>query len=176
MAEGTGPTGRREAAISSQQRANTCHRLYPWLILLFSAISPVRGADLTAIPSLFVDTPMATEGYFVLSWQTAAPAGATFILEQSNDPAFSLPVQSRMLVHAPDQASQLTITGLADGDYYFRLQLPSGEYSPALKVTVRHHQLSHALGFFGLGLAMFLTLSCAIFLGWWQTSRAAKKV
>ena len=103
-----------------------------------------------AQPQLHSDTTLSSEGYFQLSWQTQQEA--RYELQQARNASFS---DARTLYQGRDNAS--VISGLADGQYYYRLRsLPDGSWSEGVAVEVKHHPLSRAFGFFTLGAAMFL--------------------
>ena len=111
--------------------------------------------------SLTTNTTLATEGYFVLSWSTDFDS---VTLLQSNSSDFQNPFAREI-----PGSGEITITGLTDGDYHFRLQRDGGAVSNLLTVSVLHHSLTRALLFFLLGLALFITLVTTILIG---TNRA----
>lgn len=118
------------------------------LLLLF-AVLPVRAAP----PVLETSQSLATAGDFRLSWQGGAE-GAVYELQQSAAQGFT---ETRTRYRGPDTATQLS--GLPDGDYSYRVRVvdpgPSA-WSEAVTVEVRHHPLSRALGFFSVGLVVFV--------------------
>ncbi|MEQ8953320.1 MAG: hypothetical protein RL120_04240 [Gammaproteobacteria bacterium] len=122
-------------------------------MILFATKPPLWAAE----SSLTADTTLSTEGYFVLSWASLADAVA---LQQSDSPGF-LEFTSRDL----PGSGQITITGLEDGDYYFRLLGDDGTVTEPLVIEVQHHPLSRALLFFSLGLILFLILLSTIYIG-----------
>ena len=102
------------------------------------------------------DTDTATAGYFRLVWQSSAPA-PIYQLEESTDPAFSDP---DILYRGPDTAR--TISGRSNGTYYYRARTVTGSnltgnWSRPVKVTVAHHSLMKAGGFFAVGALVFLS-------------------
>jgi len=109
---------------------------------------------------LSVDTPLSAEGYFVLSWDNAQSVSSAINLLQSNTPAF---VESRTR-DIPANGS-VTITGLADGDYYFRLQDGVSLLSNTVQVRVAHHSLGRAFAFFSVGALVFGILIISIVTG-----------
>lgn len=115
-----------------------------------------------AEPALRSSTDLTREGYFVLSWDLADgedPDGG-YILQQATSPDF------RQTLDRPIPASgDITITGLADGNYYFRAGPGDGEWSNTVQVTVEHHALSRAFGFFSAGFGLFAVLCATIFWG-----------
>ena len=131
--------------------------------MLLSAASPARAAE----SSLSVDTPLSSEGYFVLSWD-AGPDGEQYVLQQALTPDF------RDTLDRPIAgAGSLTVTGLADDRYYYRVGDPQGRWSNTVEVTVAHHPLSRAFAFFSLGLVLFAVLIFTILSGYRQTRSEA---
>lgn len=109
-----------------------------------------------AQPLLESNTELATAGYFQLKWKLPDEKERkveVFTLQTSANPDFS--TATRTIYQGPDSSS--VISGLADGTYYYRVSDSfSGQNSPVLKVEVKHHSISRALIFFGLGTLMFV--------------------
>lgn len=148
--------------ISSARRAGIWIFTLCWLIA-FSTKPPVRAAqaaqdDGAALPQLSAAPALSTEGYFVLDW--SAPADTPLILQQANSADFRAPLERPLAA-----AGSLTLTGFADGLYYFRAGPAGGPWSETVTVEIRHHPLGRALGFFSLGLALFTILGLTILLG-----------
>lgn len=148
-------TGRIEGGfIRSSQRATMLYCLL-WLILMATNTSVWAAENL----SLSASTSISNEGYFVLDWQTDSPVeGLT--LEQANNQSFDNPLERDLA-----GASAATITGLDNGTYYFRLTDTNSPLSNTVSVTVEHHSLVRAGGFFLLGLALFSILIVTILKG-----------
>lgn len=127
----------------------------PWLILLATNPSVWAAENL----SLSASTTISNEGYFVLDWQTDSPV-EDLTLEQASDQNFSNPLQRSLA-----GASAATITGLADGTYFFRLTDSNSPLSNTVNVTVAHHSLGRAGSFFLLGLVLFSILIVTILKG-----------
>jgi hypothetical protein len=72
---------------------------------------------------------------------------------------------SNLISRDIEAEGSLTITGLEDGQYYFRLVNGPVSLTDPLLVTVEHHQLSRAGLFFGLGLTLFTILVVLILRG-----------
>ena len=124
-----------------------------WLI--WAAVAPAWAIE----NSLSVSTDLSAEGYFVLSWQVAV-AGQNIQLQQSQSADFD------SLRYWPvTQQGQLTVTGLADGDYFYRLVSDSNAVIGPVKVTVQHHSLAQAGQFFALGFLLFAVLIVTIVIG-----------
>ena len=117
------------------------------------------AASWAAENSLSASTDVSNEGYFVLNWQTAE-ADDSLTLEQASSPAFDT-VISRDI----PAAGALTITGLEDGQYYFRISTGDTALTPSVQVDVEHHSLQRAGSFFLLGLLLFATLTFIILNG-----------
>jgi hypothetical protein len=112
-------------------------------LILAALLAPAAAEPLR----LQADTDQATAGYFVLDWQ--APPGRFELRERRGDgPA-------RVLYSGPDTAR--LISGRPDGEYHYQIRrIGEPHWSEAVSVTVEHHPLSRALGFFGLGALVFL--------------------
>lgn len=126
-----------------------------WLLLLATTF-PSWAAENT---SLSASTELSNEGYFVLNWQTPSP-DATLIIEQASSSDFVNPVIREI---AGEGAA--TITGLTDGNYFFRLVDENNVLSNTVQVSVAHHSLGRAAGFFLLGLILFSILVITILRG-----------
>lgn len=109
------------------------------LILALSGL-PAAAVELRVSPEL------STSGTFNLSWE--GKTGETFRLLQLSDGA-----QPRLIYRGTDTAR--IMTGVPDGEYIYRIEGETGRSEP-LTVTVAHHSLTRALGFFGVGLLVFL--------------------
>jgi hypothetical protein len=108
--------------------------------------------DLIASP-----TP-SRDGVFQLTW----PDRGTVILEEAHRPDFS---DAQPIYEGTDTAT--TLSGKADGDYYYRVRATLGDASRAdeVRVEVRHHPLSRAFAFFSLGAAVFIATVILIAYG-----------
>jgi hypothetical protein len=111
------------------------------------------GFALLASPALAdgleVSPAVSRDGVYQLRW----PAGAEGVVEESATAAFD---QSRVLYEGSDHA--VTVSGRPDGAWYYRLRphvATPGE-SPVVRVNVEHHSLARALGFFLVGLVVFV--------------------
>lgn len=107
------------------------------------------GLVLDASPKL------SSDGSVRLSW--SVPAGGSVDVQRDSQPAFSSPTT---LYQGADGAS--VITGLNDGEYYFRARYESADghlsdWSDTVAVTVRHHSLTRAAVFFAVGAVVFLS-------------------
>lgn len=109
--------------------------------------------------SLSASTDLSNEGYFVLDWETSAPE-SSITLQQSTSEQFNNPLAREVA-----GAGAATITGLEDGTYYFRLVDAGIVVSDTVSVSVIHHSLTRAGGFFLLGFCLFSILIVTIVHG-----------
>lgn len=109
--------------------------------------------------TLATDTELSREGYFVLSWSPDSNF-ASLDLQQSTTAEFSDVAVKRVA-----DTDRVTLTGLVDGDYYYRLVADDVVVSNTLTVRVEHHALSRALSFFVLGFVLFGVLLVTIYRG-----------
>jgi len=125
------------------------------LLLCLIGIAPVSAITLTT------SSETATAGYFQLSWQ-GEQTGDQFVLEESTSADFST---AKILYRGADLAT--VISGKADNVYYYqvRSQANPANTSNTVKVTVAHHPLRNAFGFFSLGAIVFIATLLLIFFG-----------
>lgn len=130
-----------------------------WKAALVAAVLAALPA-VTPAAVLQTDRQLSTDGVVQLSW---ALDGRPVELQRATDAAFTTP---RTLYRGTDSASLRT--GLADGDYYFRLRpgaATSGAWSAPVMVSVRHHGAARTWGLFGLGGVVFLSVLAVILWG-----------
>jgi hypothetical protein len=120
-----------------------------------ACLALVRLATAGATPQLSVDTPLATGGYYVLSWTADTPRVALAVRTPGTA------VES-IVYTGPDRAT--TVSGQVNGTRIYRVGeldtdgRPSA-WSEPVTVTVAHHPLRRALAFFAVGaLVFFATL------------------
>jgi len=118
----------------------------------------MSGSAVYASPNLNSDTELSTAGYFQLSWKDEA--NQSFVLQQSTRSDFR---DAITIYQGPDQAT--VISGLPDGDYFYRVASDSHQWSEPTEVKVKHHSLTKALGFFGLGAFMFILMTTLLIKG-----------
>ncbi|HWM27591.1 MAG TPA: hypothetical protein VNQ14_03960 [Woeseiaceae bacterium] len=108
--------------------------------------SPASAAAKTV--RLASDTNIATAGNFQLRWT----ADSAVQLEEATSPDFRT---TRSIYSGRDKAR--VMSGKADGDWYYRARPAEsdGNWSSTVKVTVRHHPLRRAIGFFVVGAVVF---------------------
>lgn len=122
-------------------------------LLLFSVCATPTHAN-----QIISDTPLSTAGYFNLSWSSDRPA--PYIVQQSLDASFN---QVKTIYQGSDQAS--VMSGLPDGQYFYRMQASAGQWSEAVKVEVKHHSLEKAFAFFTAGAVMLFILVFVLIKG-----------
>lgn len=122
----------------------------PAALFLWAAASQAQAVELRP------DTDVATAGYYQLLWTSEEP----IVLEEARTPDFADP---EVIYRGTDNATVLS--GKQDGDWYYRARTagPGGEFGEPARVTVQHHPLGRAFGFFALGAVVFLaTLSLIV--------------
>ncbi len=118
------------------------------LSLLASAV-PAAALELEVSPE------HSTSGTFNLSWQGAQ--GERYRLLQLDSEA-----PPRLIYQGTDTAR--VMTGLPSGDYSYRVEGESGNSEPR-SVTVAHHSLTRAFGFFAVGLLVFVATAILVVRG-----------
>lgn len=142
-----------------------------WLLILATKSTAWAAENLTTLApespdflTLATDTELSREGYFVLSWSPDSNFGS-LDLQQSPNSDFSDPDFSNIAVKRVADTDRVTLTGLVDADYYYRLVADDVVVSNTLTVRVEHHALSRALSFFVLGFVLFGVLLVTIYRG-----------
>ena len=125
------------------------------------AASPLWAAEIKLTSS----TELSSEGYFVLHWEPAVDSDTfspsdEFALLRADNPDM---LQANLRQKLPLQGA-VTVSGLGDGQHYFRVDAP-GLSSNVVLVEVKHHSLTRAFTFFSIGLLLFLVLGTTIYLG-----------
>ena len=114
-----------------------------WAESSIAQFSPVK---------LSTDNKMSTTGYFHLSWQTDAKRVE---LQEAQTPSFEKP---RTLYIGTDRAT--VVSGKPDGQWYYRIRDISGNqqgnWSEPVVVSIKHHSLGRAFGFFFIGMLVFV--------------------
>ena len=123
-----------------------------WLVLLLTTSQTCLAEIL-----LSSDSEVSSEGYFVLSWQS--DTANSLSLQQANSENFS-----QIKTTSLPANGAVTITGLVNGRYFFRV-ISATEPSNTVLVEVKHHSLVKAFGFFSLGFLLFAVLLLTIFIG-----------
>ena len=97
-----------------------------------------------------------TAGYATLAWSSAS--GKTFELKQKEND------QWKIIYQGQDRAT--TLSGLADGTYHYALMTDGqSKADDEVNITIKHHSLTRAWIFFGVGAVMFLILITILTIG-----------
>lgn len=119
----------------------------------------IVASPAVAAPTLHVDNRTPKAGYFQLSWSPAVD-GIRYQLQQSDSPDFSKTLDWQI-----DDRHRFSMTGLANGDYWYRLRVDGdspGQWSKPVEVRVHHQSLVRAFSFFGAGFVVFVTLVAVV--------------
>lgn len=130
--------------------------LFGKLLKVLIFLSTLITAAIAGEAHLESDVNVATAGYFQLRW--IADSGIE--LQESRSADFEVP----RTVYAGSDAARV-ISGKPDGDWYYRAALTDGDVSNTVKVTVRHHPIERAIGYFAVGLVVFLSTLILIVSG-----------
>lgn len=118
-------------------------------------------ASAQATPSIEVDTAVATAGYYELRWSAAT---TDVEVAEFDGPDASPP---KIIYRGPDRGT--VISGKTNGTRLYRVREIGDDrdagWSEPVTVTVAHHPLSRALGFFGVGAFVFLSTLALIVAG-----------
>lgn len=131
---------------------------------LFAAVCAVLTglpASAQATPDIEADTEVATAGYYELRWSAATP---DVEVAEFDGPDASKP---NIIYRGPDRGT--VISGKTNGTRLYRVrEIGDGKdsgWSEPVTVTVAHHPLARALGFFGVGAFVFLSTLVLIVTG-----------
>lgn len=131
----------------------------PIVTALLCAVAAAAWSASAAAEDVFrVDRTPSRDGVYQLSWTTPGPV----VVEASPDAVFARP---EVVYRGHDTAA--TLSGRPDGHTWYRLvDADTGAPLGApLRVEVRHHPLSRALTFFGIGLVVFVATVVLIVRG-----------
>ncbi|WP_310693435.1 fibronectin type III domain-containing protein [Thiohalophilus sp.] len=158
------PTSRLTRSIGRLSRVGNRAAGFVRIRILIAAL-----CSLLCLPSLSfaidlqADTDVATAGYYQLKWKSADD-NAPVELQEADNARFE---NAEPLYQGRDRAR--VVTGRSDGTYYYRARTvddgAAGAWSDIVKVQVKHHPLSRALGFFIVGAIVFLSIVIAILIG-----------
>ena len=126
--------------------------------------------DVAGSESLLIESE---EGKAVLHWSAsdAADSDVQFVVQQSTDATFPRP---KKLYEGPDLGT--VVTGLAEGDYFFRVRevvsaaAPAEEWSETLTVRVKYPERKMVAMLMALGLVVFIGTVAVILVGHKRTS------
>ncbi|MFQ5535506.1 MAG: hypothetical protein ACE5EM_11875 [Sphingomonadales bacterium] len=147
---------------------NTIQILTTVVVACLLLAGPIRAQPPQPAPRLTSDSDIASAGFFRLLWETDAERVE---LQESKHATFE---NARILYQGSDRAT--VVSGKPDGTWYYRIRAigkgQAGPWSKAVVVTVDHHSLTRAIGFFVLGLIVFIGILFVIVGG---ARQAAKK-
>jgi hypothetical protein len=133
----------------------------PLLFLILCLALYAAGASAQQ-PALEIAPAESSDGTARLSWQVKNDHAV--VIEQSRKADFS---DAKRLYRGTDSAS--VITGLGNGEYFFRAQFADARdgsgWSNPVRLVVEHHPLSRAFLFFFLGVVVFLATVVLIVAG-----------
>jgi len=107
----------------------------------------------------------SNSGHIKLEWE--AEMDTIFELQRAPTRHFSEPTIS---YKGPDRAS--FISGLEEGEYYYRVRTAGGAWSEPLLIRVRYQSMTLAFTLFGLGGIVFLLTVLVVIRGVRQTNHA----
>ena len=96
------------------------------------------------------DVVSSSSGYIQLTW-TATDENDSFVLEQSVSSDFE---SVKTIYSGPDLAT--FVSGLPDGQYYFRVHGKDQKWSSTLQLNVQHQSLQLALSLSAIGFLVFV--------------------
>ena len=105
-----------------------------------------------------------SDGHIKLQWK--AENNTTFELQQATTANFS---NAATIYQGPDQAS--FISGLKDGDYFYRVRAVGRTWSKPLLIKVEHQSLTLAFTLFGVGAVVFLLTVLVVVKGVRQVAK-----
>jgi hypothetical protein len=124
------------------------------VLAAFTVLALATGA--AAAGGLEVQPELSTDGVYRLRWHAEGEA----VLEESRDAGFA---DAHTLYRGTDNAAVLT--GRTDGTYHYRVREPDGREIGTATVTVAHHSLGRAFGFFAVGAIVFGATTTLIIAG-----------
>lgn len=126
--------------------------LFRFVILLVTFWMP-------SVSAFSADLDLADDGlsagYATLTWQEVD--GKIFELKENTTAGW------RTIYSGEDRAT--TLSGLKNGTYEFALWVDGAQRGEPLALTVKHHPLSRAWIFFGIGALMFVALVSLLMRG-----------
>lgn len=144
-----------------ERRANGIVSEYVYmLIIMLVALQPATGMT-AETPALESNTKQASAGFFKLYWQEGI---GNVEIEEASDADF---INADKIFPGSDNAT--VISGKPDGDWYYRARRVdnsnTGDWSDTIQVTVKHHSIERALGFFLAGFIMFIATCWLVIRG-----------
>ncbi|RUO72572.1 hypothetical protein CWI80_08460 [Pseudidiomarina sediminum] len=124
------------------------------------------AADLPTSYDLSIRPSLSREGYFVLRLGQVPQQSLT--IEQSRHADFRT-IEASFPWFGDFQ--QMTLSGFADGQYYFRVKPTDGVTSTTARLEVRHYPQWQAYSLFALGLVLFSCLVTCILVFSYRSRR-----
>ena len=128
-------------------------------IIMLAVMAAAAFTPGNAQPILTASDDVSRTGHFQLNWQYKG-SETMFILQQDTHPDFPNP---HIIYNGPDLAR--TMTGMLNGEYFFRVRAENEGWSETASVKVEHYPLSTAFIFLGLGALVFLATAILIIGG-----------
>lgn len=134
------------------------YRVIFFLLMLMAAPALGAGQEIVLSSS---KSGLSRDGHLKLQWQGSdIPAGSLFEVQQAETETFT---DAKIIYRGPDLAT--FVSGLKNGNYYFRVRLQDEGWSNVLKLTVDHHSLSLTFVLLGLGALVFLLTAGVVIYG-----------
>ncbi|MGF1491861.1 MAG: hypothetical protein ACFBSC_05275 [Microcoleaceae cyanobacterium] len=133
----------------------TLLRVFLSLIFVFILYRPLSSI---AAPNFTTDANLTSNtGYTQLVWE---PSGGPVTLQQATDSEFSDP----QTIYQGNNTA-LFLSGLENGEYFYRLQAEDGTISTPVALEVKHYSIIEAWLWFALGAATFASIVFVILKG-----------
>lgn len=131
-------------------------------ILTFSFLFLLPFLSFSDPPTLKLSSgSQPSQGIIKLEWTSSPNAGSsTFELQQSLNSDFN---SSKLIYEGIDKGSFLS--GLHDGEYFFRVREQGGSWSMPVAVEVEHHPLQLALVLMLIGAIVFISTVILVIKG-----------
>ncbi|HEY9559397.1 MAG TPA: hypothetical protein VIR29_01275 [Anseongella sp.] len=140
------------------------HRVIFFLLMLMVAPAVGAGQQIELSSS---KSGLSRDGHVRLQWAvTDGSSGNVFLVQQAETEAFSTP---RIIYHGPDQAT--FISGLENGNYYFRVRRENGDWSNVMALEVNHHSLYLTFILLSIGAVVFLLTAAMVIYGSRKSAR-----
>lgn len=107
---------------------------------------------------LEASTGLSDTGHYRVSWSADEDAEVT--VQEASTADFS---DARTIYRGADRATVLS--GRLDGTYFYRARAEDGPWTAPLAVEVRHHSLTTAFAYLGVGAVVFLATAVLIVAG-----------
>lgn len=134
------------------------HRVIFFLLMLMAgpALGLAQQLELSASQK-----SKSTDGHVQLKWQgDQLSRESIFEVQQAKDENFRT---AKSIYQGPDRAT--FVSGLENGQYYFRVRPQGGEWSNVYALQVQHHSLQLTFILLGLGAVVFLCTAAIVIRG-----------